>query len=147
MKNMEYNEAQKQTVIKGNTVTDPNELLWKQYGVFVDLFKFYLDISFKCNIWFYTITGAILTYYFGHETSNVNSKYSLILPIVLGFGFGLIFLMGSTQARDLKHKLNYIKEELNLPGMPHTDVLINFLNFAGVLFIIVALFILIFIVQ
>jgi len=43
---------------KGDATIDPNNLLWKQYGIFVELFKFYLDTALKANIWFYSITGS-----------------------------------------------------------------------------------------
>ncbi len=138
---MEYTDLDGQSVVKASNTTDPSDLLWKQYEVFVDLFKFYLDTALKCNIWYYTLTGAILTYYFKNENENTHLKYSLILPVILGIGLGVIFLLGSVQAVDLKRKLTYIREELHLPGAPHTDVLINFVRFAGLLLILVALFI------
>src|ERR1044071_9438105 len=103
---------------KGDTIIDPNNLLWKQYGVFVDLFKFYLDTALKTNIWFDSITGAILTYYFSNAADPL-LKYSLVLPMVLGLGFGIMGLFGSIQANDTRKKLLYIRGELKLPGMPH----------------------------
>jgi len=123
--------------VKSETTIDANDLLWKQYGVFVDLFKFYLDTTMKANIWFYSITGAILTYYF-KNTGDPLLKYSLVLPIVLGLGFGIMCLFGSTQANDTRKKLIYIRDQLKLPGMPHVQVLVYFLIFAGILFIVVA---------
>lgn len=139
---MEYKELDGQSVIKADNITEPNDFLWKQYVTFVDLFKFYLDTTLKSNIWFYTITGAILTYYFAHlNKGNANLKFSLILPVILGLGIGVIFLLGSIQAKDMKRKLTYIREELHLPGAPHADVLIIFLQFSGILSILVALFI------
>jgi hypothetical protein len=122
---------------KGDTTIDPNNLLWKQYGVFVDLFKFYLDTALKANIWFYSITGAILTYYF-KNASDPLLKYSLVLPIVLGSGFGVMCLLSSIQANDTRKKLSYIRDQLKLPGMPHIQILFYFLIFAGILFILVA---------
>ena len=122
---------------KGDTTIDANNLLWKQYGVFVDLFKFYLDTALKANIWFYSITGAILTYYFKNAADPL-LKYSLVLPMVLGLGFGIMGLFGSIQANDTRKKLLYIRGELKLPGMPHVQVLVYFLIFAGILCIVVA---------
>ena len=134
---------------KGDAIIDANNVLWKQYAVYVDLFKFYLDTALKANIWFYSITGAILTYYFKVMNDDAKSpqnpsveagslKYSLVLPMVLGFGLGIIFLFCSIQANDMRNKLTYILDELKLPGMPHVHVLIYFLVFAGLLFIAVS---------
>ena len=128
---------QSESWAKGDVIIDANNLLWKQYGVFVDLFKFYLDTTLKANIWFYSITGAILTYYFKNSGDPL-LKYSLVLPMVLGLGFGIICLLGSIEANDTRKKLSYIRDELKLPGMPHVQVLVYFLIFAGILFIVVA---------
>jgi hypothetical protein len=128
---------QSESWAKGDAAIDANNLLWKQYGVFVDLFRFYLDTMLKANIWFYSITGAILTYYFKNAQDPL-LKYSLVLPMILGLGFGIMCLYGSIQANDTRKKLIYIRDELKLPGMPHVQILFYFLIFAGILFIVVA---------
>ena len=122
---------------KGDAILDGNNLLWKQYVVFVDLFKFYMATTLKANIWFYSLTGAILTYFFKNAGDPL-LKYSLVLPMVLGLGFGIMCLLGSIQANDTRKKLIYIRDELKLPGMPHIQILIFFLIFAGILFIVIA---------
>jgi hypothetical protein len=43
-----------------DTILDAENLLWKQYIVYVDLFKVYVDNALRPCIWFYGITGAIL---------------------------------------------------------------------------------------
>jgi len=58
--------------------------------------------------------------------------------MVLGLGFGIMGLFGSIQANDTRKKLLYIRSELKLPGMPHVQVLVYFLIFAGILCIVVA---------
>jgi len=117
---------------KGDAILDGNNLLWKQYVVFVDLFKFYMATTLKANIWFYSLTGAILTYFFKNAGDPL-LKYSLVLPMVLGLGFGIMCLLGSIQANDTRKKLIYIRDELKLPGMPHIQILFYFLIFAGIL--------------
>jgi len=58
-------------------VADDN-LLWKQYAIYVDLFKFYVDITWKSSTWFYAITGAILTYYFGQIRTTLSYDTHLV---------------------------------------------------------------------
>jgi len=138
---------QSETWAKGDAAIDPNNILWKQYATYVDLFKFYLDASLKANLWFYSITGAILTYYFGVKNARADVlkvaasplEHTLVLPMVLGVGLGVIFLFGSVQANDMRNKLSYIRDELKLPGMPHIHVLIYFLAFAGFLLIAISI--------
>lgn len=118
---------------------EPDNLLWKQYTVYTDLFKFYVDITWKVITWFYAITGAILVYYFDHVKNNSYLRYSLLLPAVLSFGFYRIFSFGARQNKDLARWLNYIRAQLNLPGRPHVEVLDQFLELSSKLFLIVML--------
>lgn len=117
---------------------EPDNLLWKQYNIYTDLFKFYVDTTLKATTWFYAITGAILVYYFDH-IGNPYLRYSLLLPAVLSFGFYRIFSFGARQNKDLSRWLNYIRAQLNLPGRPHVEVLDQFLDLSSKLFLIVTL--------
>ena len=118
----------------------PDNLLWKQYTVYVDLFKFYVDMTWKGSTWFYAITGAILTYYFGHiPDNNPLLRYTLILPILLSFGLAFIFHRGVQETKDLDEKLEYIRKRLKLAGKPHIDVLEIFLKLGRLLFLLVGL--------
>jgi hypothetical protein len=124
-------------------LSDDN-LLWKQYAIYVDLFKFYVDITWKSSTWFYAITGAILAYYFSHiQDNNPLLRYALVLPIILSLGFAFIYDRGSRQTEDLENKLKYIRERLRLPGKPHVDFLEKFLEVCRLLFVFVGLSILV----
>src|SRR5688500_5108469 len=80
---------------KEKDTIDPDNLLWKQYLVYVDLFKFYVDVTWKATTWFYAITGAILVYYFDHiSDENLFLRYALLLPILLSVGFSLMYGRG-----------------------------------------------------
>ena len=121
-----------------------DNLLWKQYAIYVDLFKFYVDITWKSSTWFYAITGAILAYYFNHvEDNNPLLRYALVLPIILSLGFAFIYDHGNRQTEDLEKKLEYIRERLRLPGKPHVDFLEKFLEVCRLLFVFVGLSILV----
>ncbi len=39
------------------------ELLWREYQLGVDLYKFYLDLVIKAIVGYYAITGGILSFY------------------------------------------------------------------------------------
>jgi hypothetical protein len=47
----------------GGVTMDPEELKWRQYALLVDLYKFYLELFLKFNIFFYAVTGAIMSVY------------------------------------------------------------------------------------
>ena len=38
-----------------------DNLLWRQYVLFVDLYRYYIDLIWKVSIWFYTATGLSLS--------------------------------------------------------------------------------------
>ena len=116
----------------------PDNLLWKQYNVYVGLFKFYVDTAWKVTTWFYAITGAILTYYFANANTNPLLIFSLILPFLLSIGLWLIFTHGVNQMKDLNKHLTRIRDALELPGKPHVDVLTLFLRMGSLLFLLVA---------
>jgi hypothetical protein len=45
----------------GGVTMDPEELKWRQYALLVDLYKFYSELSLKFNLFFYAVTGAIMS--------------------------------------------------------------------------------------
>ena len=118
---------------------DSDNLLWKQYNTYVDIFKFYVNITWQVITWFYAITGAILVYYFDHVKDNSYLRYALVLPAILSFGFFQVFSFGAQQNKDLVRWLNYIRAQLSLPGRPHIEVLDKFLESSSQLFLLVSL--------
>jgi hypothetical protein len=72
----------------------PDDLLWKQYCLHVDLYKFYLEIAIKVNVFYYAITGGILSFYFSNPKEQF-AKYALVLPAIMSAAFGMLFLVGS----------------------------------------------------
>jgi hypothetical protein len=120
------------------TMVDEHSLLWKQYTVYVDLFRFYVDIAWRSCVWFYAITGALLAFYFDRIGQNrPYLAFSLLLPVAFSVGFCVLYRRGARQIADLRNKLDYIRDQLNLPGRPHVEFLYDFLRLAGVLFALV----------
>lgn len=44
-------------------------LTWEEYKLFAEFYKFFLDFALKANVFFYAITGAILTILYNPSTS------------------------------------------------------------------------------
>ena len=61
---------------------DARELLWKQYNLNVGLYRGYLELVVKMNVFYYAVTGAILSYYFAHAAEPL-VKWSLLLPLAM----------------------------------------------------------------
>jgi hypothetical protein len=52
------------------------EILWKQYELQVGLYKEYLNLLLRFNVFYYAATGAMLSYYFS-KPEVPWMKYSL----------------------------------------------------------------------
>jgi hypothetical protein len=115
-----------------------SELLWRQYNLHVDLYKFYLDIALKMNVFFYLITGGILSFYLANSNERL-LKYSFLLPIILSIAFGVVFIYGSILMSVIREDIFRIRDRLNLEAAPDVRVLSVILRvFAGVFFIVAA---------
>jgi hypothetical protein len=60
------------------------EILWKQYELQVGLYKGYLDLLLKFNVFYYAATGALISYYFS-KPDIPWMKYSLGFPVLTVF--------------------------------------------------------------
>ncbi len=72
---------------------EPNptdDIRWKQYALFVDVFKHYLDLVLKFNIFYYAATGAFMSFYLSHNTLFA-MRYSLLFMATLSLGFAVFF--------------------------------------------------------
>lgn len=113
------------------------DILWKQYAQTVELYKFYMDLVVKLNVFYYAVTGGILSFYFGNPGIE-NIKFSLILPIVMSLAFAGFFIYGGYLMKALRTDVFEIRDALSLKVAPDVGVLANLLYIFAVVFIIVA---------
>jgi hypothetical protein len=120
-------------------ISDDN-LLWRQYVLLVELYRFYIDLIWKVSIWFYTATGLSLGYFFTHYNSQ-NRNYLPLLLIFLGcmgIGISVIFSRVIRYVGEMGKWLEYIAVSLRLPGRPHVEFMLWFCRFAGITFLLIA---------
>ena len=121
-----------------DALLNADNLLWKQYVVYADLFRFYVDMAWRSSVWFYGITSVLLAFYFDRVgPGRPYFAFTLLLPVTFSIGFCVLYLRGARQVADLRIKLDYIRDQLNLPGRPHVEFLYDFLRWAAVLFALV----------
>jgi hypothetical protein len=108
------------------------ELLWRQYALHVDLYKFHLDLSVKINVFYYAVTGAILTYYFQNNFNGV-AKYALLLPIAFSLALSGLLFYGAQLLGVTRQQLFAIRDRLNLETAPEMQVLVVFLRLFAVI--------------
>jgi ABC-type antimicrobial peptide transport system permease subunit len=115
------------------------ETLLKQYQTHVDLYKHYLELSLKVNIFYYAVTGAILSFYFTKAHDNDITRYSLLLPFLMSVLFAIIFIYSSIIINVTRIEVFQIRDWLGLRTAPEFNVLKYFLRASAALFILVAI--------
>jgi hypothetical protein len=130
----------------GSPAQPDADLLWKQYSLHVDLYKFYLDLVLKTNVFFYGITGAILTYYFTHQGEPLVSL-ALLLPLGMSAALCGTFFYGAYLAGFTRREVFSIRDRLGLDSAPDMQVLQVLLRVFGSFLGLVALVILVVILR
>jgi hypothetical protein len=110
-----------------------NNLLWRQYALFSDLYRYYIDLIWKVAVWFYTAIGASLAYFFTHYHPGTHTYLPLLLPFLaaLGLGVARIFNRVIHYVAQMEEWLEYIAVRLRLPGRPHVEFMLWFCNFVS----------------
>lgn len=118
---------------------DPQELLWRQYQQNIDLYRFYMDLTVKFNVFFYAVTGAIVSYSLAQHDSNALIKYALALPLVMSLCFAAFFVYGGVLMRILKKETFAIRDALRLQAAPDVGVLSVLLYLFAFIFLMIAI--------
>lgn len=128
-----------------NYESKKQEFLWKQYYLWIELYKFYLDTAFKANAFFYAVTGGITTFYFANPNKQY-IKYSLLLPAIMSGGFLYIALYGIHTFELAKKEVDLLAFQLTLKEYPDLHVLIIVLYVFAIIFLIIliSMFVLVF---
>jgi len=116
---------------------EPAEILWGQYKQNVDLYKFYMELIVKFNVFYYAVTGAIVSFFFANQ-GIPDIKYSLLLPIIMSIAFAGFFIYGAILMRLLRVDVFKIRDALKLEVAPDVGVLSVLLYIFSVIFIVVA---------
>ena len=114
------------------------EDLWKQYEVHVDLYKHYLKLSVEVNVFYYAITGALLSYYFAHRSEG-SIRFALVLPLLMSVMLGGLFIYGAILNRVSRTEVFRVRDALGLQVAPDFAVLGWFLAICAVLMLAVAI--------
>ena len=117
---------------------DPKELLWRQYQLQIDLYKFYFELTVKFTAFYFAVTGAILSFYFSKIDVGL-IRFSLDFPILMSVGFGGIYLFGARLLGVTRQDIFDLRDKLDLDVAPDAAVLTVFLLVNAILMIIVAL--------
>ena len=115
-----------------------DEINWKDFEMSVNLHKNYLDLVVKLNLFYYAITGAILSFHFTNEIQSV-SVIALILPILMSLLLGFFLIYASKLAWNLRGNIKKRAKKLNLQVYPEGIVLVIVCIIFGVIMLTVGL--------
>lgn len=115
------------------------DLLWKQYELHAELYQHYLELVLKFNVFYYAVTGGILSFYFSNTADVGMPRYGLLLfPALMSMGFGGLFLYAATLVKVVRKDMSDISRALGLLVFPEVRVLAVVLRISGILFLAVA---------
>jgi hypothetical protein len=114
------------------------DLLWKQYELQVGLYKGYLELVLKFNVFYYAATGALISYYFS-KPDIPWMKYSLGFPILMSFCFAGLFFYGASRTHVVRQELFDIRDKLGFDTAPEYKVLAVLLWISAGMMLIVGL--------
>jgi hypothetical protein len=120
----------------GDSPTD-RELLWRQYNLWLDLYKFHMDLVLKANAFFYLITGGILSFYFAHPEQRL-IKWSLLLPAFMSLALTIAFAYGARLVTLKSTDLSALTQKLDFETVPDVGVLTVLLWAGSAIFLVVA---------
>lgn len=113
---------------------------WAEYKLYVEHYRYYLDMTLKANGFFYLTAGGIAGYYLQHSTEP-QMKYFLWLPMVAGLVLsGMFFYGAQLWERAYKVGMHIVegleKADPKFKELPDLHLLYLYLRFSGALFFI-----------
>jgi hypothetical protein len=123
--------------IPSSSPSPSKDILWKQYELHVGLYKGYLELVLKFNVFYYAATGALISYYFS-KPDIPWMKYSLGFPILMSFCFAGLFFYGASCTHVVRQELFDIRDKLGLDTAPEYKVLAVLLWISAAMMLIVA---------
>lgn len=113
------------------------EIYWRQYQLNIETYRGYLELVLKINGLYYAITGAIVSYYFGHAAEKL-MQLSLILPLIMSIALAVFFILGVFAAGVTRRETFDLRDKLGLDATAEMAVLIVLLCISAGLMIFVA---------
>ena len=100
------------------------EIIWRQYALHLDLYKFHMDATVKYNIFYFAITGGVVSYVFStSEQQEGVVKWALLLPIFLSICFMSALIYATFLVQPRKAELENIKDQLKINTVPNMTLL------------------------
>lgn len=113
---------------------EDKQLLWNRYSLHIDLYQKYLEVAIKLNLFYYGITGAIMSFYFTQKANNSTTELVLVLPILFSAALFIFFLFASRSYAVSKTDIENLVDRLGMDYYVRTDALL-YLFWGSIVFI------------
>lgn len=114
------------------------EDLWKHYQIQTDLYRHYLELALKFNVYYYALAGAIASFCLSRPSPAGPTRYALLFPAFLGLDLAVVCIYGAVLNGNARDELVRIVTGLGLTTWPEVRVLTVILVLSGVLFLVAA---------
>jgi len=118
-------------------MTNDKEILIKLLDKHIDLYKFYFEITVKINLFFYGITGAIMSYYYANKGDNEYLVFSLLIPLFFSGLLVVVFSYGARTLKPIQDEIVMISDKLDTHAIISIQSLKLFLQTSTVMFLLV----------
>jgi hypothetical protein len=102
---------------------DERQLLWNRYSLHIEMYQKYLDAVLKLNLFYYGITGAIVSFYFSNNSNGLTTEFALLLPILVSVLLIIFLISGAISYQIVKQDILFLVNELELSYFVRTDAL------------------------
>ena len=114
------------------------DIRWRQYDRLITLYREYLDLVLRLNMFFYAITGALVSYTLKDSSGDDVARWALWLPILMAVALAVVFVYGACLPPMLRLHVFRLRDELALGVAPDLGMLTWLLILFAALFFIVA---------
>ncbi len=91
---------------------DERQLLWNRYSLHIEMYQKYLDTVLKLNLFYYGITGAIISFYFSNNANGLTTELALLLPLMITTNQSIIKVIWPIVNQSIKPKAQTMKLSL-----------------------------------
>jgi hypothetical protein len=99
-----------------------SEAVLSKVTAVTEAFKHYLKLAIELNVFYYAITGAIVSYYLAHSSVPLMRR-ALLLPFWMSVLFATLFGAGALLNIESRREIFRVRDALGLKGAPEFAVL------------------------
>jgi hypothetical protein len=114
------------------------EYLWRQYNLWIELYKFHMELVLKASGFYFFVTGGMLTFAYSSADEPV-IRASLMLPALMGVALVVTFFYGAVLAANHRRDVLVLAQQLGFAVAPDVNALRVVLWSSAVIFALISI--------